>query len=130
LPYDEGNNMTGGAWPSMRVHLVALAVAGAVAAAIGPARVHAQQPPEERAAPHRGASYAAPEHTHPHRRGPQQLEPLEHGGAADHASSAQLMRAAVPPDLEERRRDGHMTPEERRLLRQHIEDAVRELYKR
>jgi len=39
-------------------------------------------------------------------------------------------RDAVPPDLDQRRRDGHMTPEERRLLRQHIEDAVRELYKR
>ncbi len=39
-------------------------------------------------------------------------------------------RSAVPPDLEQRRRDGHMTPEERHLLRQHIEDAVRELYKR
>ncbi|KVD72615.1 hypothetical protein WS62_09570 [Burkholderia sp. ABCPW 14] len=38
--------------------------------------------------------------------------------------------AAVPPDLDQRRRDGHMTPEERHLLRQHIEDAVRELYKR
>jgi hypothetical protein len=38
-------------------------------------------------------------------------------------------RDAVP-DLDQRRRDGHMTPEERRLLRQHIEDAVRELYKR
>ncbi|WP_175718043.1 hypothetical protein [Burkholderia anthina] len=39
-------------------------------------------------------------------------------------------RSAVPPDLEQRRRDGHMTPEERHLLRQHIEDAVRELYQR
>ncbi len=39
-------------------------------------------------------------------------------------------RAAVPPDLDQHRRDGHMTPEERHLLRQHIEDAVRELYKR
>ncbi|RQS63071.1 hypothetical protein DID96_30365 [Burkholderia sp. Bp8963] len=39
-------------------------------------------------------------------------------------------RSAVPPDLEQHRRDGHMTPEERHLLRQHIEDAVRELYKR
>lgn len=39
-------------------------------------------------------------------------------------------RPAVPPDLDQRRRDGHMTPDERRLLRQHIEDAVRELYKR
>jgi hypothetical protein len=41
-----------------------------------------------------------------------------------------IVRTAVPPDLDQRRRDGHMTPEERRLLRQHIEDAVRELYKR
>lgn len=40
------------------------------------------------------------------------------------------LRSAVPPDLDQRRRDGHMTPDERRLLRQHIEDAVRELYKR
>lgn len=39
-------------------------------------------------------------------------------------------RSAVSPDLDQRRRDGHMTPEERHLLRQHIEDAVRELYKR
>jgi hypothetical protein len=36
----------------------------------------------------------------------------------------------VPPEISERRHDGHMSPEERRLLRQHIEDAVRELYKR
>jgi hypothetical protein len=41
-----------------------------------------------------------------------------------------VARSAVPPDLEQRRRDGHMTPEERHVLRQHIEDAVRELYKR
>ncbi|MGU7773163.1 hypothetical protein ACV229_23655 [Burkholderia sp. MR1-5-21] len=41
-----------------------------------------------------------------------------------------VARSAVPPDLEQHRRDGHMTPEERHLLRQHIEDAVRELYKR
>jgi hypothetical protein len=40
------------------------------------------------------------------------------------------LRASVPSDLDQRRRDGHMTPEERHLLRQHIEDAVRELYKR
>ena len=36
----------------------------------------------------------------------------------------------VPPEISERRIDGHMNPDERRLLRQHIEDAVRELYKR
>ncbi|KVF07308.1 hypothetical protein WJ05_22490 [Burkholderia vietnamiensis] len=48
---------------------------------------------------------------------------------SDHAADS-AGRSAVPPDLEQRRRDGHMTPEERHLLRQHIEDAVRELYKR
>ena len=47
-----------------------------------------------------------------------------------HPASDITQRTAVPPDLDQRRRDGHMTPEERRLLRQHIEDAVRELYKR
>lgn len=46
------------------------------------------------------------------------------------ASDLNMHTSAVPPDLDQRRRDGHMTPEERRLLRQHIEDAVRELYKR
>lgn len=51
--------------------------------------------------------------------------PVDRGSAPEPAS-----RDAVPPDLDQRRRDGHMTPEERRLLRQHIEDAVRELYKR
>ncbi|MCG1042431.1 hypothetical protein KQH60_07650 [Mycetohabitans sp. B8] len=40
-------------------------------------------------------------------------------------------RLAVPAEFDQqRRRDGRMTPEERQLLRQHIEDAVRELYKR
>lgn len=48
---------------------------------------------------------------------------------ADRASEP-AGRSAVPSDLEQRRRDGHMTPEERHLLRQHIEDAVRDLYKR
>ncbi|WP_420813246.1 hypothetical protein [Pararobbsia silviterrae] len=36
----------------------------------------------------------------------------------------------VPPEISEHRHDGHMSPDERRLLRQHIEDAVRDLYKR
>jgi hypothetical protein len=52
------------------------------------------------------------------------------GANPDQPASDILMRTAVPPDLDQRRRDGHMTPDERRLLRQHIEDAVRELYKR
>ncbi|PAJ80294.1 hypothetical protein [Burkholderia ubonensis] len=56
---------------------------------------------------------------------------LLRGKAAQQADRADAVaRSAVPPDLEQRRRDGHMTPEERHLLRQHIEDAVRELYKR
>jgi len=42
------------------------------------------------------------------------------------ASAAQ----EIPDTDSDRRQNGHMTPEERRLLRQHIEDAVRELYKR
>jgi len=50
--------------------------------------------------------------------------------AAGRRAPEPASRDAVPPDLDQRRRDGHMTPEERRLLRQHIEDAVRELYKR
>jgi hypothetical protein len=50
--------------------------------------------------------------------------------AAHIPASDAVNRSAVPPDLDQRRRDGHMTPEERHLLRQHIEDAVRELYKR
>ncbi|WP_246257796.1 hypothetical protein [Pararobbsia alpina] len=41
-----------------------------------------------------------------------------------------MMQDPVPPEISERRHDGHMNSEERRLLRQHIEDAVRELYKR
>jgi len=51
-------------------------------------------------------------------------------GAQSPDHGADAARSAVPLDLEQRRRDGHMTPEERHLLRQHIEDAVRELYKR
>lgn len=61
------------------------------------------------------------ERPHPH--------PHPHPGFAEHPSEA-AARSAVPPDLEQRRWDGHMTPEERHLLRQHIEDAVRELYNR
>jgi hypothetical protein len=46
------------------------------------------------------------------------------------AASAPIMRTNTLLDFDTTQRDGHMTPEERRLLRQHIEDAVRELYKR
>ncbi|NTX30050.1 hypothetical protein HT746_23510 [Burkholderia pyrrocinia] len=55
---------------------------------------------------------------------------LPRGKAPQPDRAAETVRSAVPPDLEQHRRDGHMTPEERHLLRQHIEDAVRELYKR
>ena len=40
------------------------------------------------------------------------------------------MRTNTLLDFDTSQRDGHMTPEERHLLRQHIEEAVRELYKR
>jgi hypothetical protein len=36
----------------------------------------------------------------------------------------------LPAEIGQRRRDGHMTADERHLLRQHIEDAARDLYKR
>jgi len=52
------------------------------------------------------------------------------GFLGDRNAPEPASRDVVPPDLDQQRRDGHMTPEERRLLRQHIEDAVRELYKR
>ncbi|WJF89025.1 hypothetical protein QS306_07650 [Paraburkholderia bonniea] len=46
------------------------------------------------------------------------------------AASEAATPTSGPNDPETRSRDGHMTPDERRLLRQHIEEAVRELYKR
>ncbi|MGF6479293.1 hypothetical protein QFZ91_001456 [Paraburkholderia sp. JPY419] len=61
---------------------------------------------------------------------PAMANPATANPSIDHPASDVMLRTAVPPDLDQRRRDGHMTPEERRLLRQHIEDAVRELYKR
>ena len=55
---------------------------------------------------------------------------LPRGKAPQSDRTAEMtVRSAVPPDLEQRRRDAHDargTPP----LRQHIEDAVRELYKR
>lgn len=112
----EGNNMKGGVWSNVRLSVIALAVAGTLAGSLSPTLAHAQ-PLAERAvserAPHLGNGRAN-----------------HHNAAVDHPASDVMMRTAVPPDLDQRRRDGHMTPEERRLLRQHIEDAVRELYKR
>jgi hypothetical protein len=116
LPHDEGNNMTVRAWPRVRAHCVALAVAGTVAGTL--CATHAQAQPVRRGEPE----------GHPHRR----YVPSSQMPRAGLASSAAvpILRTGVPPDIEDHQRDGHMTPEERRLLRQHIEDAVRELYKR
>jgi hypothetical protein len=116
LPRHEGNNMKGGVWPNVRLSVIALAVAGTLAGSLGPTLAHAQ-PSADRAASEHAAK---PGNGHSNRRNLN----------VDHPASDVMLRTAVPPDLDQRRRDGHMTPDERRLLRQHIEDAVRELYKR
>ena len=116
MPHDEGNKMTVRAWPRVRAHCVALAVAGTVAGTLCATHAQAQSV-------RRGEAEG-----HPHRRYVPS-SPMPRAGFASSAS-APILRTGVPPDIEERQRDGHMTPDERRLLRQHIEDAVRELYKR
>lgn len=112
MPRHEGNKMMGGVWPNLRLRAIALATASTLAGAVSPS-AHAEP--------------SAASAGYPHVRG---LGKHPHGAFADQPASAAIMRTAVPPEMDERRRDGHMTPEERRLLRQHIEDAVRELYKR
>lgn len=108
--------MKGGVWPNVRLSVIALAVASTLAGSLGPTLAHAQ-PSADRAvsehAPRSGNTRAS-----------------RHALTIDRPASDVMLRTAVPPDLDQRRRDGHMTPDERRLLRQHIEDAVRELYKR
>jgi hypothetical protein len=111
--------MKGGVWPNVRLSMIALAVAGTLTATLGPTLAHAQSS-DDRASSPRVPRYRGSKPSHPPRTPPD----------VDHPASDAMMRTAVPPDLDQRRRDGHMTPEERRLLRQHIEDAVRELYKR
>jgi hypothetical protein len=118
LPHHEGNKMKGGVWPNVRLRVIALAVAGTLAGTLGPSLAHAQSTDERASNPHAPRFRAF------------KLSHQPHTPEPDHQASDAMMRAAVPPDLDQRRRDGHMTPEERRLLRQHIEDAVRELYKR
>jgi hypothetical protein len=118
LPRHEGNKMTGGVWPNMRLSVIAVAVAIVFASALMPAAAYAD-PTTERASETR-----PPPRPHPRYRQPRNAE------AERPASDSIVRTTAVPPDLDQRRRDGHMTPEERRLLRQHIEDAVRELYRR
>lgn len=112
MPHDEGNKMTG-AWPRMRAQVFALAVAGAVAGTAGPFEAHAQSQ-------RRGAAEAQP-----HRRNAPHAARM-HGASA----AAPIVHTSTLLDFDSQQRDGHLTPEERRLLRQHIEDAVRELYKR
>ncbi|MFM0625366.1 hypothetical protein [Paraburkholderia xenovorans] len=106
--------MKGGVWPNVRLSVIALAVAGTLAGSLGPTLAHAQPSADRAASAH----------------APKQGKPNRHDPKTDHPASDVMLRTAVPPDLDQRRRDGHMTPDERRLLRQHIEDAVRELYKR
>jgi hypothetical protein len=104
----------------MRRTMIALALAGGVVAAFDPVAARAQ-------------SFAdRPDRPRPNSH-PSGYKPPAHRFRSDppgYPASDPDLRPAVPPDLDQRRRDGHMTPEERRLLRQHIEDAVRELYKR
>ncbi|GAB2919170.1 hypothetical protein GCM10027093_67280 [Paraburkholderia jirisanensis] len=111
--------MKGGVWPNLRLSVIALAVASMFAAALSPPALADPPPQADRVAPPHSSS-------HPRNRASRS----QHTPKVDAPASDTIMRTAVPPDLDERRRDGHMTPEERRLLRQHIEDAVRELYKR
>ncbi len=104
----------------MRHTMIALALAGGVVVAFESAPARAQ-PSADRY-----------ENSQPMGRAPGGKFSMRRvrGEAPPRPASDLNQRAAVPPDLDQRRRDGHMTPDERRLLRQHIEDAVRELYKR
>ncbi|MFL9983313.1 hypothetical protein [Paraburkholderia sediminicola] len=112
--------MKGGVWPNVRLSVIALAIAGTLAGTLGPTLARAQ-PSADRAASERAPR---PPNSKASRRNPNP------NVTNDRPASDVMLRTAVPPDLDQRRRDGHMTPDERRLLRQHIEDAVRELYKR
>jgi hypothetical protein len=108
--------MKGGVWPNVRLSVIALVVASTLAGSLSPTLAHAQPAADRVANEHAAHSGSG--------------KVSRHNPSIDHPASDAMLRTAVPPDLDQRRRDGHMTPEERRLLRQHIEDAVRELYKR
>lgn len=124
MPHDEGNKMTvGHALPRMRVRLAAVAIAGAVASLIVAADAHAQAPLRERQ-----AERSHPPHPFRHRYLPTQ--PATHPAPVSVQPMPMMKTASSPDEFSDRQRDGHMTADERRLLRQHIEDAVRELYKR
>lgn len=122
MPHDEGNKMTMGLTvPRIRARIVAVAVAGAVAGLVIAGDVQAQAPLRMRRAEH-------PFHPYRHRYLP--ADTTARPAPSSTPSPAPIMRTSSPAELGGRQRDGHMTPDERRLLRQHIEDAVRELYKR
>jgi hypothetical protein len=106
--------MTVVAWPRMRVQVVAFAFVGAVAVAVGSTDAHAQ--------PQRRSAFES----HSPRRYLPRVQRQHSAGVG----SAPTVRTTTVFDFDTTQRDGHLTPEERRLLRQHIEDAVRELYKR
>ncbi|MGF6757961.1 hypothetical protein P3T16_005378 [Paraburkholderia sp. GAS42] len=118
MPRHEGKKMKGGVWPNVRLRVIALAVAGTLSGTLATMPAHAQPAPDRMANP-RSPGYNG-----------NKVPRAPHAATVDQPASDIMMHTAVPPDLDQRRRDGHMTPEERRLLRQHIEDAVRELYKR
>jgi hypothetical protein len=113
--------MKGGVGPTMRHTVTALALASGVVVALNPVAAHSQPSSEYLDVP-RPPSHP-PGSKPPSRR-------FRSDAPDTTASDLSMRTSGVPPDLDQRRRDGHMTPEERRLLRQHIEDAVRELYKR
>ena len=110
----------GGVRPTMRHTMIALALASGVVVALEAAPACAQSFPD---GPRASDTYTRRAGAKPPARKARNDMPAR-------PASDITQRTAVPPDLDQRRRDGHMTPEERRLLRQHIEDAVRELYKR
>jgi hypothetical protein len=132
LPRHEGKKMKGGVWPNVRLSVIALAVATLFAGTLSPSAFAGTAPAPAGAASEPSSDLAASNPhppTHPRNHASRQPHQPQHAGT-DTAASDAIVRTSVPPDLDQRRRDGHMTPEERRLLRQHIEDAVRELYKR
>ncbi|HTI16443.1 MAG TPA: hypothetical protein VL598_02130 [Trinickia sp.] len=105
--------MAQAAWPRARAQAIAIALAGAFVGMIG---------------------FPQGAHANPHRRGAFDLHlhrlPRAHREHSASSAGAPIMGTNTLLDFDTTQRDGHMTPEERRLLRQHIEEAVRELYKR
>lgn len=122
MPHDEGNKMTmGQPVPCMRARIAAVAIAGAIASMTVSGDGHAQASLRERRGTHQFHPYS-------HRYLP--ADSAAHTAPASTPPAPMVRTASMPGEFGDHQRDGHMTPDERRLLRQHIEDAVRELYKR